>query len=60
MMLAHKCNNYTINGFSFHTQSYDEHRPVQSSGVAIAAETTRFERGNDNDQIVGKTSIMVW
>jgi hypothetical protein len=40
MVLAHKFNSYTINGFSFHTQSYNEHRSVQSSGVALAAETT--------------------
>jgi hypothetical protein len=60
MMLAHKYNSYTINDFSFHTQSYDDHRFVQSSGVALAAETMRFERGNNNDQIVGKTYIMVW
>jgi hypothetical protein len=44
MMLAHKYNIYTINGFNFHTQSYDEHRSVQSSGVALTIETTHFER----------------
>ena len=24
MMVAHKYNSYTINGFNFHTHSYDE------------------------------------
>jgi hypothetical protein len=54
MMLGHKYNSYTINGFSFHTQSCDEHRSIQSSGVALDAETTCFERGNNDNEIVGE------
>jgi hypothetical protein len=53
MMIANQYNSYTINGLNFHTHSYDENRSVQSSGVALVAETTHFERGNDN-QVVGK------
>ena len=59
MMIAHKYNSYSINGFNFRTQSYDENRSVQSSGVALAAETTHFERGNDDNHTIGKTSFMV-
>jgi hypothetical protein len=59
MMIAHQYNSYTINSFNFHTQSYDENRGFQSSGIALLAKTTRFERGNDDNQIVEKTSIMV-
>ncbi|XP_020398568.1 uncharacterized protein [Zea mays] len=54
MMIAHQYNSYTVNGFAFHTQSYDENRPVQSSGVALVADTTCFERGNNDNQIVDK------
>jgi hypothetical protein len=43
----------------FHTKSYDEGRPVQNSGVAVVAESTSFERGNNDQIIVGKKSIMV-
>lgn len=53
MLIARKYNSYTINGFKFHTQSYDESRPVQSSGVALLAETTCFERGNKDSFITG-------
>ncbi|XP_062182055.1 uncharacterized protein LOC133886331 [Phragmites australis] len=53
MLIARKYNSYTINGFKFHTQSYDERRPVQSSGVALLAETTCFERGNKDSFITG-------
>uniref|UniRef100_I1PJB6 Transposase Tnp1/En/Spm-like domain-containing protein n=1 Tax=Oryza glaberrima TaxID=4538 RepID=I1PJB6_ORYGL len=53
IMAANKYNSYTINGFNFHTQSYDEGRPVQSSGVSLMAETTCFERGNNDCRVVG-------
>jgi hypothetical protein len=54
LMIAQQYNSYTINGFSFHTQSHDENRPVQSSGIALVAESTCFERGNNDNQILGK------
>jgi hypothetical protein len=54
MLIACQYNSYTINGFNCHTQSYDENRGFQSSGVALAAETTWFERGNDDNEAVGK------
>jgi hypothetical protein len=31
-MVALKYSSYAINGIDFHTQSYDEGRPIQSSG----------------------------
>jgi hypothetical protein len=54
MMIAHQHNIYSINGFNFCAQSYDENRSVQSSGVAVAAETTHFEKGNDDNQTIGE------
>jgi hypothetical protein len=47
-MIATMYSRYTINGFNFHTYSYDEDRPVQSSGVALVAQTSCFEDGNVN------------
>ena len=45
MMLARKYSSYSINGFDFHTEQYDESRSVQNSGVALIAESECFERG---------------
>ena len=53
MMIAHKYSSYTINGFNFHTQSYDEGRSIQNSGVAVTAESTSFEIGNNDNIIIG-------
>lgn len=38
MIVAQKYSSYTINGFNFHTKSYDEGRCIQNSGVAVCAE----------------------
>ena len=54
MMAAQKYSSYRINGFDFHTYSYDVGRSVQNSGVALVAETTCFESGNNNDFLMGK------
>ena len=62
-MTTHKYSSYSsfnINGFNFHTRSYDEGRVVQNSGVAVVAESTSFERGNNDNTIIGKRSIMVF
>ena len=56
MMIAHKYSSYTINGFNFHTQSYDEGRSIQNSGVAVTAESTTFEIGNNDNIIIGKNT----
>ena len=40
-MIARKLNSYTTNGFDFHTHSSDDGRPIQNSGVAIAAQNSR-------------------
>ncbi|WVZ49389.1 hypothetical protein U9M48_000755, partial [Paspalum notatum var. saurae] len=53
MMVARKYSSYTINGFNFHTHSYDEGRPVQNSGVVVVAESACFERGRNDDIIIG-------
>ena len=37
-LAARKCNSYTIDGYNFHTKSYDEGRPTQSSGVALVSQ----------------------
>jgi hypothetical protein len=54
MMTAHKYSSFNINGFNFHTRSYDEGRVVQNSGVAVVAESTSFERGDNDNTIIGK------
>jgi hypothetical protein len=54
MMTAQKYSSYTINGLNFHTKSYDEGRVVQNSGVAVVAESASFERGNNDQIIIGK------
>ena len=56
MMIAHKYSSYTINGFNFHTQSYDEGGSIQNSGVAVTAESTSFEIGNNDNIIIGKNT----
>jgi hypothetical protein len=54
-MVALKYRSYTINGIDFHTQSYDEGRPIQSSGVALVAQTTSYELKNgDNASVRNK------
>jgi hypothetical protein len=54
-MVALKYSSYAINGIDFHTQSYDEGRPIQSSGVALVAQTTSFEKRNgDNASVRNK------
>jgi hypothetical protein len=56
MTIANKYSSYTINGFNFHTQLYDQGRSVQNSGVAVVAESTSTDRGNnDNIIIINKT-----
>ena len=53
MMIARKYSSYTINGFDFHTKSYDDGRSIQNSGVALIAESECFERGNKDNIILG-------
>jgi hypothetical protein len=53
MMTARKYSSYTLNGFDFHTKSYDDGRSVQNSGVALIAESECFERGNKDNIILG-------
>ena len=55
-LVAMKYSSYTINGVDFHTQSYDEGRSFQSSGVALVAQTTSFAKGKgDNISVRNKT-----
>jgi len=51
-MSARKYISYSINGFNFHTKSYDEGRPIQNSGVAVVVEATTFEGRNNNYGII--------
>jgi hypothetical protein len=51
-MVATMYSSYTINGLKFHTSSYDEGRPVQNSGVALVAQTSCFENGNNAAPVV--------
>ncbi|KAM0873062.1 hypothetical protein ACQ4PT_038316 [Festuca glaucescens] len=37
LFVARTYSSYTINGYKFHTKSYDEGRPTQSSGVALVS-----------------------
>ena len=37
LFVARTYGSYTINGYNFHTKSYDEGRPTQSSGVALVS-----------------------
>jgi hypothetical protein len=37
-LVARSYGSYTINGYNFHTKSYDEGRPTQSSGVALVSQ----------------------
>jgi hypothetical protein len=53
MMVARQYSSYTINGFNFHTKSYDEGRSIQNSGVVVVAESTCFEGGRNDDIIIG-------
>ncbi|KAM0836034.1 hypothetical protein ACQ4PT_062578 [Festuca glaucescens] len=54
-MVVLKYSSYKLNGIDFHTQSYDEGRPVQGSGVALIAQTTSFQKGNgDNTSVRNK------
>jgi hypothetical protein len=53
MTIAHKYTSYTINGFNFHTESYDEGRSIQNSGVVVCAESTSFDNGNNDNIIIG-------
>jgi hypothetical protein len=52
-MSAQKYSSYKINGFDFHTESYDVGRSVQNSGVALVAESTCFQRGNNDNVTIG-------
>jgi hypothetical protein len=53
IMSAQKYSSYRINGFDFHTESYDVGRPIQNSGVALVSESTCFERGDNDNAIIG-------
>ena len=56
MLNARKYSSYSINGFCFHTKSYDEGRPIQNSGVAVVAEATTFDMGNNDHSRITKNA----
>ena len=45
-MVVLKYSSYTINGLDFHTQSYDQGRPIQGSGVALIAQSTTSDNAS--------------
>ena len=53
IMSAQKYSSQRINGFDFHTESYDLGRSIQNSGVALVAESTCFEKGDNDNVIIG-------
>lgn len=55
LLFAKKYNSYAVNGYNFHTKAYDEGRSVQSSGVAIVAETSCYIGNNESPMIRKKT-----
>ncbi|EEC84116.1 hypothetical protein OsI_30444 [Oryza sativa Indica Group] len=55
LLFAKKYNSYAIYGYNFHTKAYDEGRSVQSSGVAIVAETSCYIGNNESPMIRKKT-----
>jgi hypothetical protein len=54
MTIAYKYSSYNINGFNFHTQSYDQGRSIQNSSVVVVAESTSTDRGNNENIIIRK------
>jgi hypothetical protein len=54
MTIAYKYSSYNINGFNFHTQSYDQGRSIQNSSVAVVAESASTDRGNNDNIIIRK------
>lgn len=53
-MVATKYNSHSINGYNFHTKSYDEGRSViQSSGVTLVAKTSSFSSSKDQNPQIG-------
>jgi hypothetical protein len=58
MTIANKYSSYNINGFNFHTQSYDQGKSIQNSGVAVVVESASTDRGNNDNIIIRKRHIM--
>jgi len=56
MLNARKYSSYSISGLCFHTKSYDEGRPIQNSGVAVVAEATTFDMGNNDHSRITKNA----
>jgi hypothetical protein len=51
LFVARTYGSYTINGYNFHTKSYDEGRPTQSSGVALVSHVS--SSSNDSQTYYG-------
>ena len=54
LLVARNYSSYAINGYNFHTKSYDEGRPVQSSGVAVEAQISSLSCENTENRMVRK------
>lgn len=55
-LAARKCNSYTIDGYNFHTNSYDQGRPSQSSGVALVSQILS-STSEDNENLMVRNKI---
>ena len=55
-LAARKCNSYTIDGYKFHTNSYDQGRPNQSSGVALVSQILS-STSEDNENLMVRNKI---
>ncbi|KAL0546338.1 hypothetical protein IC582_016245 [Cucumis melo] len=52
-----KYNSYAINGYRYHTESYDKKRSVQNSGVSLVAKTMQVSSSKDKNPIIGDMSF---
>ncbi|TYJ99669.1 transposase [Cucumis melo var. makuwa] len=52
-----KYNSYAINGYHYHTKSYDKNRSVQNSGVSLVAKTMQVSSSKDKNPIIRDMSF---
>lgn len=58
-LAARKCNSYTIDGYNFHTNLYDQGRPTQSSGVALVSQILS-STSEDNENLMVRNKNILW
>ncbi|KAA0054778.1 transposase [Cucumis melo var. makuwa] len=55
--LLYQAHRYAINGYRYHTESYDKKRSVQNSGVSLVAKTMQVSSSKDKNPIIGDMSF---